>query len=108
MPSTELTRSERAGTAPRSTVRSSSRPAPARHVRLTFDRVRGQHVLLGPESVLVLNGTSAAILDSCDGRRTVSEIVEGLRGRYARVADDEVRDFLDRLVAKRCVELCDD
>jgi pyrroloquinoline quinone biosynthesis protein D len=43
----------------------------------------------------------------CDGQRTVAEIVEELRGRYNRVIDDEVRHFLDRLVAKRCVEISD-
>jgi pyrroloquinoline quinone biosynthesis protein D len=35
------------------------------------------------------------------------EIVEELRGRYKGVSDDEVRDFLARLVAKRWVELGD-
>jgi len=70
--------------------------------------VRKQHVLLEPEGVLVLNQTGAVILGLCDGERTVDEIVEELRGRYNRVAGDEVRDFLSRLVAKRWVELGDE
>jgi pyrroloquinoline quinone biosynthesis protein D len=37
----------------------------------------------------------------------VAEIVEELHGRYDRVADDEVRRFLARLVARRCVEIDD-
>ena len=53
-------------------------------------------MLLTPETVTVLNGTGAAILGLCDGQRTVAEIVAELRGRYDRVADDEVRHFLDR------------
>ena len=69
--------------------------------------MREQHVLLAPEGVLVLNQTGATILDLCDGERTVVEIVEELRGKYNHVADDEVRDFLARLVAKRWVELGD-
>jgi pyrroloquinoline quinone biosynthesis protein D len=89
-------------------VRSSSHPRQATHVRLTFDRVREQHMLMGPESVLVLNSTAAAIFGLCDGRRTVAEIVQELRGRYDSVADEEVRQFLARLVAKRYVELGDD
>lgn len=89
-------------------VRSSSRPQLASHVRLTFDRVRERHVLLGPESVSVLNPTGAAVLGLCDGRRTVAEIVEELRGRYDHVVGDEVVRFLARLVAKRCVEVDDD
>jgi pyrroloquinoline quinone biosynthesis protein D len=86
-------------------VSTSSRPGLAPHVRLTFDRARERHVLLGPESVTVLNRTGAEILGLCDGRRTVAEIVEELRGRYDRVVDDEVRQFLTRLVARRCVEV---
>ena len=74
-------------------------------VRLTYDRARGRPVLLAPETVTVLNGTGASILGLCDGRRTVADIVAELHGRYDRVAEKEVRHFLDRLVASRCVEL---
>jgi pyrroloquinoline quinone biosynthesis protein D len=88
-------------------MRLSGRPRIARHVRLTFDRAREQHVLLQPESVVVLNPTGAAILGLCDGQRTVAEIAAELRRRYDRVADDEVQHFLDRLAAKRCVEISD-
>jgi len=70
--------------------------------------VRKQQVLLAPEGVLALNQTGATILGLCDGERTVAEIVEELRGQYNRVADDEVRDFLARLVGKRWVELGDE
>ena len=45
-------------------------PKLAPHVRLRFDATRNQSVLLGPESVAVLNRTSADILELCDGRRT--------------------------------------
>ncbi len=89
-------------------ILSTNRPHLARQVRLDWDPVREQHVLLAPEGVLVLNQTGATILGLCDGERTVVEIVEELRGRYNRVAGDEVRDFLTRLVAKRLVELHDE
>lgn len=78
------------------------------HVRLRFDRVRERHVLLGPESVLLLNATGAAVLELCDGRRTVAEIVHELGRRYEHVAEAEVRDYLDRMAANRCVEFGDD
>jgi len=84
------------------------RPRLLGHVRLTFDRVRERHVLLGPESVLLLNATGAAILELCDGRRTVAGIVHELGRRYERVAEAEVRDYLDRMAANRCVEFGDD
>ena len=39
------------------------------------------------------------------GHRTVAEIVAELRGRYDRVDDEEVRLFLARLAARRCVKI---
>jgi pyrroloquinoline quinone biosynthesis protein D len=85
----------------------SGHPALSRHVRMRFDRTRERHVLLGPESVIVLNPTGADIIGLCDGHRTVSDIAAALRERYDRVVDDEVTAFLTRLVAKRCVEIND-
>jgi pyrroloquinoline quinone biosynthesis protein D len=35
----------------------------------------------------------------------VAEIVDELHGRYDRVVDNEVQDFIARLVAKRCMEI---
>ncbi|MEU6644902.1 pyrroloquinoline quinone biosynthesis peptide chaperone PqqD [Saccharomonospora sp. NPDC046836] len=83
----------------------SGRPRLAPYVRLTFDRARERHVLLGPEAVAVLNRTGADILGLCDGQRTVADIVAELRRRYNRVVDDEVQRFLARLVDKRYVEI---
>jgi pyrroloquinoline quinone biosynthesis protein D len=94
-----------AGPMTRPGVSGSDRPRLARHVRLTFNRTRQRHVLLHPETVVVLNGSAADILELCDGRRTVAEIVAELGARYQSVPDDEVRQFLTRLVARRCVEL---
>lgn len=107
MRSTEPTSGEPtgAGTTGVAGIPDSSRPRRSAAVRLTFDEVRGQHVLLGPESVLVLNATGAAVLELSDGRWTVGEIVEELRGRFDGVKPGEVRAFLDHLVAKRCVEV---
>jgi pyrroloquinoline quinone biosynthesis protein D len=92
-------------TRPTPTAHDTDRPRLARHVRLTFDPRRERHVLLSPETVVVLNTTGATILELCDGERTVAEIVTQLHGRYSHVVDDEVRQFLGRLVARRCVEV---
>ena len=92
---------------PASQPRPTPRPRLARHVRLTFDRTRDRHVLLTPEQVTVLNGTGAAILGLCDGRRTVAEIVAELREGYDRVDEAEIRFFLAQLAARRCVEAGD-
>ena len=88
-------------------VSSSDRPRLARHVRLTFCRIRQRHTLQLPETVVVLNGSGAGILELCDGRHTVADIVGELGARYQSVREDEVRRFLSRLIARRCVELAD-
>jgi pyrroloquinoline quinone biosynthesis protein D len=85
------------------------RPRLAPHVRLAYDRARQRHVLLTPETVTLLNGPGAAILELCDGVRTVAEIQAELRERYDRGPDAEVRAaqvraFLTGLLARRCVE----
>ena len=85
--------------------RPTSRPHLAPHVQLKFDSARQQHVLLTPETVTLLNDTGAAILELCDGQRTVTEILAELHGRYEHVADDEVRLFLAGLLARRRVEV---
>ena len=82
-------------------------PKLAPHVRLRFDATRNQSVLLGPESVAVLNKTSADILELCDGQRSVAEIIAELRGTYEHVAEDDVRGFLSRMAARHYVEITD-
>ena len=83
------------------------RPQLARHVRMSFCRTRQRPILQLPETVVVLHGSGADILELCDGRRTVAEIVAELGARYRAVPGDEVRQFLARLVARRCLELTD-
>lgn len=80
-----------------------ARPRLGPHLHLRFDRSRGKHVLLGPEMVIVLNGTGADIIGLCDGSRTVAGIVDELRIRYERPADAEVRAFLARMAARHHV-----
>jgi pyrroloquinoline quinone biosynthesis protein D len=86
-------------------VSGTDRPRLGRHVRLAFCPTRQKPILLLPETVVVLNGSGADILERCDGRHTVAEIVAELGGRYRSVRVGEVRQFLTGLVARRCVEL---
>jgi pyrroloquinoline quinone biosynthesis protein D len=102
---TAMTGSGPTGADPGLAVPATARPRLAPYVRRRFDRARGRHVLLGPESVIVLNATGADILELCDGRREVAEIVSELRGRYHDVGEDEVPRFLARLVARHLVVL---
>ena len=65
-----------------------------RLARLQFDPVRNQRVLLYPEGVVLLNDTGAAILDLCDGTRSVAEIA-GILGAQFNV--DVTADVLEYL-----------
>ena len=80
-----------------------ARPRLARHVRLSFCRTRQKPILQLPETVVVLNRSGAAIVELCDGRRTVAEIEAELGARYETVPDGEVRQFLTRLSQRRCL-----
>jgi pyrroloquinoline quinone biosynthesis protein D len=86
-------------------VSDTARPRLARHVRMSWCPNRQRHILLLPETVVVLQGTGAAILELCDGQRTVAGIVTELGRRYDTVPTDEVRRFLARLAARRLVTL---
>jgi pyrroloquinoline quinone biosynthesis protein D len=72
--------------------------------RLRYDDVREQHVLLVPEGAVRLNPTAAAVLELCDGERSLDEIVAELSDRYngADVGDD-VRGLVDGMAEKGLV-----
>jgi pyrroloquinoline quinone biosynthesis protein D len=79
-------------------------PMLAPKVRARMDRVSGRPALLYPEGVLLLNPTGSAIVELCDGERTVAAIVQILSDRYGIPADQlsgDVSDFLRRLKQKR-------
>ena len=57
-------------------------PRLAEGVRLRFDGVRDSHVLLFPEGALKLNSTAAAVLELCDGERSLDQISALLSERY--------------------------
>lgn len=78
------------------TLDGAHRPVLASGVRLHRDRVRERDVLLYPEGALVLNETAAAVLELCDGRRTIDDIAAELAPRYGGA---DVRADVAELVA---------
>jgi pyrroloquinoline quinone biosynthesis protein D len=58
--------------------------------RLRYDDVREEHLLLVPEGAVRLNATAAAVLELCNGERSLDEIAGILDARYdgADVHDD--------------------
>ena len=76
------------------------RPMLVAHARYRWDNLRGEHQLVFPEGMLVLNESGAAIVRLCDGR-SLAELLAALGEpcSQSRVGDD-VSAFLQRLAEK--------
>ena len=84
-----------------------SRPRLPRGVKLKRDEVRGQWTLLAPERIFRIDAPAAAILELCDGARTLDAIVDELAAKFAADRDVIARDvtaMLADLIEKRVVE----
>jgi pyrroloquinoline quinone biosynthesis protein D len=79
------------------TETSVAKPRLANGVRLHWDRVRERHVLLYPEGALVLNETATAVLELCDGERTVDDIAGELGTRFEADVDADVQNLLQAM-----------
>ena len=74
-----------------------------RLARLEYDPVRQRHVLLYPEGAVLLNDTGAAILELCDGTRTVDQIVAILWVRYQADVSVDVAEYLSQMADRELV-----
>jgi pyrroloquinoline quinone biosynthesis protein D len=85
-----------------------ARPRLPRGVRLKQDEARGGHVLLAPERVVRADAIAVAVLERCDGTRTLDQLVAELSAVYnadpGRIEAD-VRALLADLAAKRMLDL---
>jgi pyrroloquinoline quinone biosynthesis protein D len=81
----------------------SSIPTLWRLARLDFDQVRQQHVLLYPEGAVLLNETGAAILQLCDGRRSLATIAQILGERYKCDVLADVTEYLSQLAERELI-----
>lgn len=67
-----------------------------------------EQVVLFPEGMIRVQATGRAILELCDGQRTVTDIVNALSGQYpnsdpAKIFED-VAEFLGALQQKRILD----
>jgi pyrroloquinoline quinone biosynthesis protein D len=85
------------------TLTPSSVPTLWRLARLDFDAVRQQHVLLYPEGTVLLNATGAAILELCDGQRSIEAIARVLGERYHCDVIDDVTEYLSQLAERELI-----
>jgi pyrroloquinoline quinone biosynthesis protein D len=75
-------------------------PRLASHVRRQIDRVTGAALLLYPEGAVELSETADAIVQLCDGSRTVEEIAAALAAEYDGVLRPDVDACIDALAQR--------
>jgi pyrroloquinoline quinone biosynthesis protein D len=85
------------------TLTADSMPRLWRLARLEYDQVRQRHVLLYPEGAVLLNDTGHAILELCNGTRTIEQIVTILSERYSANVSADVTEYLDRMAERELV-----
>jgi pyrroloquinoline quinone biosynthesis protein E len=81
-----------------------SRPGFARYARLHLDQARERTVILGPERAYEVDAVGLAVLDLCDGRRSLAEIAAQLARIYSapvEVIAGDVAALLQGLADKR-------
>jgi pyrroloquinoline quinone biosynthesis protein D len=79
-----------------------------RGVRLRYDDVRSEWMLLAPERILKPDGIALEILKRCDGKTTLDAIIDDLVQSFGAERQEvarDVREFLNGLAAKRILEL---
>ena len=87
------------------TITPAAIPAVWRLARMEFDEVRQKRVLLYPEGVVLLNDTGAAILELCDGKRSIADIAAVLGERYQCEVTADVIEYLSQLVERELVRI---
>jgi len=92
-------------TARMTAIPDTARPRIASKARLKWDDARQKHLLLFPEGLLVLNPTAQAVLELCDGQRSVADIAKTLGEQYKADVSNDVKELLSRLADKALVVL---
>jgi pyrroloquinoline quinone biosynthesis protein E len=75
-----------------------------RLARIGYDRVRQRPALLYPEGAMFINDTGQAILELCDGSRTVADIAHTLKERYGAEVLADVQEYLDGLARRDLIQ----
>lgn len=81
----------------RTIVTPDCRPSLPRFVKMRHDAGRGRWILLAPERVFNPDEIAVAVLQKCDGARSVSDIAEILADEYRASADLILQDIIDML-----------
>ena len=85
------------GTPGRLIVSRESKPQMPPYLKLRHDEGRGRWVLLAPERILTPDQTAVAVLQLCDGKRTVEDIAAKLAEEYSAPVDVIANDVVGLL-----------
>ena len=81
----------------RTLLTAQSRPYLPRHIRLREDKARGVWIILAPERVFNPDPIAVAVLQLCDGERSLAMIAERLARDYDAAAETVLADIIDML-----------
>lgn len=70
-------------------------------VRRRYDAARGQHILLAPERVLVLDDIANAVLEKLDGATAIEALCAALAQQYETKLETVQADVLELLADLR-------
>lgn len=78
-------------------VSGATRPAIPRYVKLRHDAGRGRWVILAPERIFNPDEIAVAVLQQCDGNRSVADIAAHLASEYQAPVDVILKDITEML-----------
>jgi pyrroloquinoline quinone biosynthesis protein D len=87
------------GQAKRTIIGAASRPALPRHIKLRHDAARDRWTILAPERVFTPDAIAVAVLQLCDGSRSVEAIAADLAQTYNAPKDRILADVTALLQA---------
>jgi len=77
----------------RTIIAATSKPSLPRHIKLRHDKARDAWTILAPERVFTPDAIAVAVLQLCDGNRTVETIAEELSRTYEAPKDQILADM---------------
>ena len=81
----------------RTVIAAASRPQLSPHVKMREDTVRNRWTILAPERVFNLDAVAVAVLQLCDGERSVDRISAELAHAYSAPAERILADIVPML-----------
>ena len=81
----------------RTIISAASKPALPRHIKMRHDTARERWLILAPERVFTPDAIAVAVLQLCDGSRSVATIAGELAQTYSAPKDRILSDIIPML-----------